>query len=67
VTVNVPNMEPLWGAHKYVTEPGVKFTVQVSCPVFSTSEAQLCFATQETDSPVRWKLWNVELSSSSSV
>ena len=50
-----------------MTEPGVKFTVQVSCPVFSTSDAQLCLGTQETDPPVRWKLWNVELSSSSSV
>ena len=45
----------------------MKFTVQVSCPVFWTSVAQLSFGTQETDPPVRWKLWNVELSSTSSV
>ena len=65
--MNVPDMPVGCGSHRYVTEPGVKFTIHVSCPVPSTLVAHPCGGTQETDEPTKWKLCMAEKSSTSTV
>lgn len=65
--MKVPKSVGACGSHWYLTSPGVKFTVQVSWPMFATSVAQLTGGTHETDAPVRWKLCIEELSSTSIV
>ena len=70
--VNVPRIVCWCTSQRYVTGPPpvVKFTIHVWCPIPCTSDAQLVAGTHETElEPVslrRWKLWAVELSSSSS-
>ena len=55
------------GSQWYVTCPGVKFTSHVSRPKPATSVMQSDGGTHCTPGPSRWKLCNVEVSSTCTV